>query len=214
MLHLYNNCLLGAMKAIDPQDLMDITYLDETSELLEILNELESNEYIKLGATTGDKYEIKLKVKGIYHSEKLKEKALNSNTVFVAMKYEDDLIEAHKQSMIPACEACGFKVYLISDIEHNQGITDKIIAEIKGSRFVIADLTYNNCGAYFEAGFAQGRGLEVIRTCKKEWFDEKDESGNKKNFLHFDVAHYNCILWENYDELKEKLINRIKATIL
>ena len=105
----------------------------------------------------------------------------------------------------------GYDAKLITE-EYNDGITDNIIANIKSSKFVIVDFTYNNLGAYFEAGFAQGRGLKVIRTCKKEWFDNCEKLGEDK--LHFDVRHYNFIMWNDYEDLKNKLINRIKAVIM
>lgn len=150
---------------------------------------------------------------GMTRAEKLLTTSIGSNKVFVAMGFKNDLLEAHKKAIQPACEECNLTAFLIPEIEHNDDITDRIIAEIKTSKFVITDFTYNNQGAYFEAGYAQGRGLPIIRTCKKEWFDGTDEKGDK-NRLHFDINHYNFILWEDYEDLKEKLINRIKATII
>ena len=153
-----------------------------------------------------------LTTKGHSRAEELISTNINSNKVFVAMGFKDDLLSAMENSIKPACRDCGFDAYLISDKEHNNGITDEIIIGIKTSKFVITDFTYNNCGAYFEAGYAQGLGREVIRCCKKEWFDGVDENGNK-NRLHFDVQHYNFILWENEDDLRVKLKNRIRAII-
>ena len=46
----------------------------------------------------------------------------------------------------------------------------------------------------------------------KEWFDDCEKSGKDK--LHFDVRHYNFIMWNDYEDLKNKLINRIKAVIM
>ncbi len=156
---------------------------------------------------------LSLTFKGWERAEKLISTNNYSNKVFVAMGFKEDLLEAHEKAIKTACKECGFNSLLISEKEHNEGITDRIIAEIKTSKFMITDFTYNNCGAYFEAGYAQGRGLEVIRTCKKEWFDGEDENGNK-NHVHFDINHYNFIIWKDYNDLKEKLINRIRATIL
>ena len=155
-----------------------------------------------------------LTYKGLCRAEELSITNTHSNNVFVAMGFKPDLLKAFEEAIKLACTECGYDAMLIIDKEHNDDITDKIIAEIKTSKFVITDFTYNNQGAYFEAGFAQGRGLPVIRTCKKEWFEEKDENGYLKNHLHFDINHYNFILWENHEDLKEKLINRIRATIL
>jgi nucleoside 2-deoxyribosyltransferase len=159
-----------------------------------------------------DKRVFILSIKGHSRTEELLATNTNSVKVFVAMGFKDDLLEAMKNSIQPACSDCGFDAYLISDKEHNNGITDEIIIAIKTSKFVIADFTYNNCGAYFEAGYAQGLGLEVIRCCKKDWFDGTDEYGNT-NRMHFDIQHYNIILWENEEDLRKKLKNRIRATI-
>ena len=69
------------------------------------------------------------------------------------------------------------------------------------------------CGKrHFEAGYAQGHNREVIRCCKKEWFDRTDENG-KKNELHFDVRHYNTILWKDHEHLMKELKNNIRANI-
>ena len=62
------------------------------------------------------------------------------------------------------------------------GITDEIMAEIRQSRFVIADYTGQKNGVYFEAGFALKLGLTVIPTCRT------DEVGK----LHFDIKHHCC----------------------
>ena len=87
-------------------------------------------------------------------------------------------------------------------LEHNEKIDDKIIAEIRKSGILVADLTENNQGVYFEAGLAMGLGIPVIWTCRKDNFES----------IHFDTRQYNYIVWENPGELKEKLKNRIEAT--
>jgi nucleoside 2-deoxyribosyltransferase len=80
----------------------------------------------------------------------------------------------------------------------------QIIADIRRSKFLIADFTGHRGGVYFEAGFALGLGLPVIWTCRKEELDK----------LHFDIRQYNFIDWETDGELQERLTNRIRATIL
>ena len=39
---------------------------------------------------------------------------------------------------------------------------------IRDAKFVIADLTHDNNGAYWEAGYAEGLGKPVIYICEKE----------------------------------------------
>jgi hypothetical protein len=83
---------------------------------------------------------------------------------------------------------------------------DEIIAEIRRSRFLVADFTQGKDGArggvYYEAGFAHGMNIPVIFTAKK---------GEAKP--HFDTRQFNHIFWETPKELCERLANRISATI-
>lgn len=71
-------------------------------------------------------------------------------------------------------------------------------------------------GVYYEAGYAKGLGKEVIITCRRDWYEgEKAGAGNSgKEKIHFDINHINIIQWSTPEELKERLIKRIKATIL
>lgn len=71
----------------------------------------------------------------------------------------------------------------------------------------MADFTHGDGGVrggvYFEAGFALGLNIPVIYMCKDDQIDN----------VHFDTRQYNHILWKDAKELKEKLSNRISATI-
>jgi nucleoside 2-deoxyribosyltransferase len=115
------------------------------------------------------------------------------------------LLEACEKAIKPACSACGFEAFLTLDNEYNASITDEIVASIKRSLFVIADLTYDNNGAYYEAGFAKGLGREVMFCCKQDWFDQHQ--------THFDISTMNTITWKTHEELEKKLKSRIRATI-
>ena len=77
------------------------------------------------------------------------------------------------------------------------------IAEIRRSRFVVADYTGHRGGVYFEAGFALGLGLTVIPTCRNDEISE----------LHFDIKHLNTLGWQTPAELADKLNKRIRAVI-
>ncbi len=79
----------------------------------------------------------------------------------------------------------------------------KIMAEIKNSRFLVADVTQQNKGVYFEAGYALGLGLPVI------WCIKEDDLKN----VHFDTRQYNHITYKTEDELKEKLYDFVCAII-
>ena len=203
----------GSQLNVDERTPYAIGYAVNHEELFNMIKTLIDKGFLIHILSGGNVKQFSISFEGLSRVEEILSTNTYSRRVFVAMGFKPDLLEAHKLAIQPACKECGFAATLVSEAEHNIGITDKIIVEIKTSKFVITDFTYNNQGAYFEAGYAQGRGLEVIRTCKKEWFDGNDANGDK-NRLHFDISHYNFILWENYEDLRIKLINRIRATIL
>lgn len=176
-------------------------FLKKKDELAVVLNWMKEMNLIK--CLPGSFFDAVLNIEGWHRYEKLKEVNVNSKKAFVAMSFDEHLKDIFDKVIEPACDTCGFEAKRVDLIEHNEQITDKIIVEIKESRFVIADFTQQKHGVYFEAGFAQGLGLEVIRTCKEE----------EKGDLHFDIRQYNHILWADLEVFKEKLINRIKVTI-
>ena len=72
------------------------------------------------------------------------------------------------------------------------GIIDNIMrAEICDAAFVVIDLTHDNSGAYWEAGYAEGLGKPVIYICEKSKFDEAK--------THFDTNYCTTVLWTASD---------------
>jgi nucleoside 2-deoxyribosyltransferase len=216
LLHYYRKSnQFGSWLNIDEKTPYSIGYATNYDEFFNMANTLVQLGFFNKITNGGKMLQFNVSLKGMIRAEELLSTNTNSNKVFIAMGFYPDLFEALTQAIKTAAkESGGFEAFIIPETEHNGDINDRIIAEIKKSKFMIADFTYNNQGAYFETGYAQGRGLEVIRTCNKKWFEDKDENGNNKNHLHFDVNHYNFILWDDFTDLKEKLKNRIAATIL
>ncbi|MBI2069929.1 MAG: hypothetical protein HYT79_04945 [Elusimicrobia bacterium] len=136
--------------------------------------------------------------------EKIKAGNIASRTCFVAMSFDPSLDKNYKDGIHPAIKELKFEPLRIDRKEHNNRIDDEIIAGIRQCRFMVADFTGQRGGVYFEAGFAEGLGRQVIRCCQS---DEKDN-------LHFDVNHYSFIFWDSSQDLKEKLKNRIAATVV
>jgi hypothetical protein len=120
---------------------------------------------------------------------------------FVAMWFDKLREEVWLDGLKPAIESAGWEALRIDNKEHVNKICDEIIAEIRRSRFLVADLTGSRGGVYYEAGFAQGLGIPVILTCR-----EGDER-------HFDVRQYNCVLWNSAADARDKLQKRIGAVI-
>jgi hypothetical protein len=127
-----------------------------------------------------------------------------SEKVFVAMWYKEKMDDTYNNGIKKAIEDdCGYKPVLIINEQFLGKVDDKMIAEIRESRFIVADFTGQRRGVYFEAGYAQGLGLPVIWTCHKDYV----------NGLHFDTRQENHITWDTPEELREKLKNRIRAVI-
>jgi len=168
----------------------------------------EQFEYIKEKALSLDLIELKndvyrLSLNGWKRIAELKKTKIDSNKAFVAMWFNPELDEIWEQGIKPALEETGFRPLRIDLEEHNEKICDKIIAEIRRSGLLVADFTGQRGGVYFEAGFALGLGIPLIWTCRK------DDIQN----LHFDTRQYNHIVWETAKELKQRLKDRIIATI-
>lgn len=126
-----------------------------------------------------------------------------STQAFVAMWFNDSLLDAWQDGIRPALIETGYDPFRVDKFEFNEKIDDRIIAEIRKSGLLIADFTGHRGGVYFEAGFAMGLGIPVVWTCRVDFIDK----------AHFDTRQYNHIVWTEPLELKEKLINRIEATL-
>jgi nucleoside 2-deoxyribosyltransferase len=126
-----------------------------------------------------------------------------SKQAFVAMSFDKNLDEAWTQGLKLGIEDCGYTALRVDGKEHNDKICDVIIAEIRKSKFLVADFTLHRGGVYFEAGLMMGLGRPVIFTCRE------DQLGQ----AHFDTRQYSHIVWKTPVELREKLKRRIQATI-
>ena len=125
-----------------------------------------------------------------------------SKQVFVAMWFDKKMDKA-AQKIAEAIKDCKQEVMRIDRKEHNNEISGEILFEIMNSRIIIADVTGQRNGVYFESGFALGHKKSVIWLCKKDDLEN----------IHFDTRQYNHIIWENEDELYIKLKDRILATL-
>lgn len=130
-----------------------------------------------------------------------------SRTAFMAMQYGDE--QLHKivdDYLKPAVAQTGFELRLLVDKPEAGIIDNRLRVEIRRSRFVIADLTHHNNGAYWEAGFGEGLGLPVIYTCREDVLAEKE---NKK--VHFDTRNSLIVPWT--EENPNIAVGKLKAAI-
>lgn len=133
------------------------------------------------------------------HASDLEEKTQG----FVAMSFSDEMRPMRTDAIEPAIRHAGYTAYRIGEEPHSDNIIFRIMAEIKNSRFVVADVTEQKNGIYFEAGYALGLGLPVI------WCVQEDDAKN----VHFDTAQYNQTRWKSPQELQEVLFDYICAII-
>ena len=182
----------------------DSYFDDQMNYIKETLNEskLLSGDFFK--AEELDEVRFRLTPMGWKRVDELQKlKTLDSKNVFIAMSFADEMDET-RETIKNAIIATGYVPRIMDEIEHNHQIVPEMLYEIRNAKFVIAELTGHNNGAYFEAGYALGIGKDVIQVCNKEKFADD---------CHFDVKQVNTIIWENQNDLLERLTNRIIATI-
>lgn len=159
------------------------------------------------GASKNTIHELMLRPPGYARLAELDGKNSGSTQAFVAMWFGDSMNNAYKNGIALGIIEAGFEPIRVDEKVHNNKIDDEIIAEIRRSRFVVADFTQGEDGArggvYYEAGFAHGLNIPVIFTCHKDALDK----------VHFDTRQYNHIVWEEPEDLCKKLSQRISATI-
>lgn len=129
--------------------------------------------------------------------------AVISDQVFVAMSFADELKPAWENAIAPALVKAQFRPYRVDAEPHIDRIDTKIITEIKNSRFLVADVTQQRPGVYFEAGYALGLQIPVF------WCVRADDLDN----VHFDTRQYNHIVWKNEEQLAENLYLFVSALI-
>lgn len=148
--------------------------------------------------------DYQLTLNGLNYYLDITESGRLSNKCFVAMSFSEKTTEI-REAIREAIEGTHFVPIIIDEqhIDSDTTINDKIIAELKGAKFCIADFTEQKRGVYFESGYAIGQGKPVIYCCRNDHWSE----------THFDTKHFAHILYDTPAELKEALINKINAWI-
>ncbi len=174
------------------------------NEVVYFIDYLKEMGWLQYEYTNVGEYWMKVSVAG-HNRIAEQDTDVDSAQAFVAMWFDPQMDEAYAQGVMPAIEEAGYKPLRIDHKPDVNKIDDEIIAEIRKSRFLVADFTQGDNGArggvYFEAGFALGLGLRVIYTCHKDKVDK----------LAFDTRQYNHMLWETPEDLHISLKNHIMA---
>lgn len=184
-------------------------YEKSVNEFVSIYSILSNQKFIELRSQVSGQPETKeyaLTYTGLKRIDELKYENKTSNKIFIAMSFDPSVAyieKAFKEGIIKA----GFVPVIIKDKEHNNYIMPEIFYEIDNSAGVVVDITKQNNGAYFEAGFALGKNKEVIVCCNRDVFE------NPETKPHFDIAQKSLIIWDNERDLIDRLEKRIKSTI-
>lgn len=150
-----------------------------------------------------NKIHMALTPNGWAYLDNYEQRAIELCQAYVAMSFSDSMNKVWEKAIKPAIHEAGYKAMRIDSKQHTDKINAKIIAEIRNSLFVIAEVTEHKRVVYFEAGYAIGRNLPVI------WCVNKKDLDN----VHFDTRQYNHVVWKKPDELKEKLYDVICAVV-
>lgn len=148
-------------------------------------------------------FSVAISADGWDYLEKQERHIAERTQAFVAMSFSEDLKPIWEGPIRNAITKAGYQPYRVDAEPHSDRIDVKIIAEIKNSRFVVADITEQKRGVYFEAGYALGLGLPVL------WCVRKDDLEN----VHFDTRQYNHTVWETMDDLETGLYDFICAIV-
>lgn len=128
----------------------------------------------------------------------LAERIVTPHTVFTVMPFGSEYRDVFA-SYREVCKEFSFEAIRTDQVEINERIVQRIIEGIRTSAFVIADVSDVKPNVFYELGFAQGFGKQVVVTARK---------GTP---LPFDISDVPVIFWDGQENLKEQLRSRIGA---
>jgi hypothetical protein len=141
---------------------------------------------------------MSLTLAGWQKAEELRRSVKDSRKAFVAMEFpspektgenyffQNMLLDRY---LVPAVKQAGYDLANALRSEPKAGnLHARLEVEIRAARFVVAEISQHNNGAYWEAGFARGLGKPVIYMYNK--------AIGKSDRPHFDVGSDLYIPWE------------------
>ena len=170
--------------------------------------------YVTWGDTTfaGQRkfYNVSLTLSGWNKYEEMDRK-IRSRSAFVAMKFKSSDGENYyfqdvllPKYLVDAVRQTDFVLgNPLADNPQAGNLHARLEVEIKNARFVLAELSHSNNGAYWEAGFAKGLGKPVIYMYNRK-------IGNQDK-PHFDVGSDQIIFWD--EEKPEQAAQSLKDII-
>lgn len=183
----------------EPDNDYPIAFAHDANEFMYLLHEAVRRGYLELGSNT----QVRLTPNGWSRVEETGGMRRDSSQAFVAMWFDSSLNSIWEQGFRPALEKLGYRPIRIDKEQFTGKIDDHIITEIRRSGLLVADFTGHRAAVYFEAGFAMGLGIPIIWTCRQDAIDD----------AAFDTRQYHHIVWKDAEDLQQRLIDRIEATL-
>jgi hypothetical protein len=190
----------------------DLYFITTSLEEQNILN-VEYQPGITISGGRKNPVQASLTLAGWQKYEELQRSVKESRKAFVAMAFIDSentttnyffqrtLME---QYLVPAVKQTGYDIANSLMSEPAAGnLHARLEVEIRAARFVVAELSHHNNGAYWEAGFARGLDKPVI------YMYNREIAG--RSIPHFDVGSDHIIFWE--EDKPEKVAEELKAVI-
>lgn len=177
--------------------------------LLELKNRgLVSAMTIPFGQEAPHVQEVGLTLSGWELYEREKQGQIAGSYGFVALKFGDPVLDPLVRDHIkPAVREIGYELFDLRDVARAGVIDNLLRMQIRDAAFVLVDLTHENAGAYWEAGYAEGLGKPVLYLCERAKFKEKK--------THFDTNHCTTVLWDvsATDNFRAELVATIRRSL-
>ena len=155
---------------------------------------------------------VSLTLEGWQEYEAEKRGQISGDYGFLAMEFGDSVLEAFAREVVKPTvkKELGYDLVDMRDKSETGVIDVNMRIKIRDAAFVIADLTHDNRGAYWEAGFAEGLHKPVVYICEQQKFE--------RGGTHFDTNHCTTIPWSsaekaNHDAFKQTLINVLRNSL-
>ncbi len=129
----------------------------------------------------------------------LAERLITPTDVFIIMSFDQrGILKDAFNTFCRVCQANGFKAFKVDQhFDARQRIVPNIIAAIRKSAFIIADVTDPRPNVYYELGFAQALGKDIVMTALEG------------TVLPFDIFDVPTQFWDCQDTLETKLKTEI-----
>jgi len=119
---------------------------------------------------------------------------------FVIMRFGDSVLDdVYELVFKRAAMEFGLTSLRVDEVEDSETISHQVLKSIDRSLVIIADLTDERPNCYYEVGYADARGKQVILTARE---------GHK---VHFDLAGRRVIFWQISADLLARLRSRLQS---